>query len=480
MNGCAATGASTTSRSERPGESALEVPLRRLLADGQPVAVAYSAGLDSSVLIHAVARIARVMGSAVHALHVHHGLSPHADRWLAHGRARCVALGVDFHAARVELDAGTGEGVEAQARRLRYAALARLAREAGCGRVLLAHHQDDQAETVLLQALRGAGLDGLAAMPERLERAGLVWWRPWLRLPRAALSAYAAQHALAYVDDESNLDPRYARNRLRHQVLPLLAGGFPGAADALVQVATQAQEAKACLAELAALDLASLRLDGGLDLTRWHGLSMPRRSNALRAWLREVLGQPAPRSLVLRLMAQLRPGLAPRRWPAPQGVVALYRDVLSWAPAAAVTAPKPLDASAAPSGAVWRIEGPGWYGAPLLGGGLLVELTAGQGVPLARLKHLHWHRRHGGEQFQRHAGGVPRSLKKVFQEAGVPAWARGGPLLYADGQLLLVPGLGVDARWLASSGERLVTLEWRSDNVAGGSVRDEVVQAGKI
>jgi len=462
MTGCAATGATTTSRSDLSGAiEALEAPLRRLLCDGRPVAVAFSGGLDSSALIHATARVAAASGAALHALHVHHGLSVHADDWLTHAQAQSAALGIAFHTARVRLDPATGEGIEAQARRLRYAALARLAREAGCERVLLAHHQDDQAETVLLQALRGAGLGGLAAMPAQAMRAGLTWCRPWLGLPRAALRAYADTHGLAHVEDESNADPRFARNRLREQVLPTLDAGFPGAAGALVQVASQVQEALACLDELAVLDLAPLRVEQGLDVARWHAYSPPRRSNALRAWLREVLGQPAPRSLVLRLTTQLQPGLAPHRWPAPGGVVAVYRDVLRWVPAVA--------GASVPDAQHWAFDGLGTHPVPGQAGSLCVEAVCGPGVPLSQLQGLIWRRRRGGEQFQRHPGSMPRSLKKVFQEVGVPAWARDVPLLYAGDALIFVPGLGLDARCLQASGDGLVVLQWRPDSAAGGN-----------
>lgn len=471
MTGCAATGATTTSRSDLSGViEALEAPLRRLLCDGRPVAVAFSGGLDSSALIHATARVAAASGAALHALHVHHGLSVHADDWLAHAQAQSAALGIAFHTARVRLDPATGEGIEAQARRLRYAALARLAREAGCERVLLAHHQDDQAETVLLQALRGAGLGGLAAMPAQATRAGLAWCRPWLGLTRAALRTYADMYGLLHVEDESNADPRHARNRLRHQVLPALDAGFPGVSGALAQVASQAQEALACLDELAALDLADMRVEEGLAVARWHAYSPPRRSNVLRSWLKEVLGQPAPRSLVLRLLAQLQPGLAPHRWPAPGGAVAVYRDVLQWVPAGEG------EGKGVPGAVLWAFDGLGVHQVRGMGGSLCVEAVSGLGVPLNRLQGLSWRRRQGGEQFQRHPGGMPRSLKKVFQEAGVPAWARDVPLLYAGEALIFVPGLGLDARCLKASGDGLVALQWHRDNAAGGNAG----QAGKI
>lgn len=471
MTDCAATGVTTTSRSDGfpPGVDPLEALLPPLLHGRSSVAVAFSGGLDSTALLHALARCSACTGTKVHALHVHHGLSPYADAWEAHCRSQCLLLGVTFHTTRVDLDAQSREGIEAQARRLRYEALARMARAADCLHVFLAHHRDDQAETVLLQALRGGGIAGLAAMPAQAQRVGLTWLRPWLGQPRSSLSAYVQRHGLSHVEDESNASPRHARNRLRHQVMPALALGFPGVAQALAQVASQAQDALACLEELAAIDLAAVQVDAGLDVRAWHALSPARRSNVLRAWLRQALGQTAPRSLVARLMMQLRPGLAPHRWPASRGVVALYRDVLYWCAPAPVV---PDQVSV-----LWRIDGAGAFPVPGQVACLSVEpVLSGPGVPLSALGALSWRTRCGGEQFQRHVAGVPRSLKKVFQEVGVPAWAREVPLLYAGDTLLFVPGLGVDARHLKPDGEALMTLQWQRDGVAGV----EAGQTGKI
>ncbi len=455
MSACAATGASTT---RRPDDARLEARLRPLLTAGSTVAVAYSGGRDSTALLLAAARVAAGTGAALHALHVHHGLSRQADAWQVHCAAACAGLGVPLHIARVHVPQRSRDGLEAEARRQRYQALARLALDARCQAVLLAHHADDQAETLLLQALRGAGVAGLAAMPARIRRGGLDWIRPWLGERRALLAAYQRQAGVGHVEDDSNADPRHARNRLRLQVMPLLEGGFPGAVQALSHSAAQLQEALACLDELAAEDLGRLRgPDGMLDVPAWASLSPPRRSLALRAWLNEVLGAPAPRTLDARLQAQLRPGIAPHRWPAPGGFVAVYRDRLSWAPAG----------DGAPPARSMTVPGPGTFAVPGLAAVLEVQ-PATRGVPLSTLVGLAWRPRRGGEQFQTAARGVPRSLKKCFQAAGVPAWQRDAPLLYAGDKLLFVPALGIDARWLAADGEGLVSLRWRSAGAQAG------------
>ena len=189
------------------------------------VAVAASGGLDSTALLHFTARIAARCGLQVHALHVHHGLHADAGAWMAQVARQCRRWGgITFHGHRVQEQPAAGDSVEAWARRVRYQALAQMARAADCSLVLLAHHRRDQAETVWLQALRGAGPAGLAAMPRVVCREGLTWARPWLDQPREAIAAYARRHRLQYVIDPANGDDRYARSRLRSRLWPALLG----------------------------------------------------------------------------------------------------------------------------------------------------------------------------------------------------------------------------------------------------------------
>lgn len=428
------------------------------------IAVAYSGGRDSTALLHATLVQAAAIGVDVVALHVHHGLSPNADRWLAHCEAQCQrwarrGLPVRLAARRLTDRPARGDSIEAWARRERYRALREAALEAGASAVLLAHHRRDQAETVLLQALRGAGPAGLAGMPARVERDGVVWLRPWLARPRSEIEAYLRRHRLAHIDDESNVDPRFARNRLRLEVWPALSVAFADAEVTLAATAAWAAEASDALSELAGLDLAATSNERGLDVPSWRTLSAARRSNVLRAWLKRAAagGQAGPASLVLRLLDEL---LVQRsaRWPHPAGELRLYRGLLSFevhsAPVARI--------GEATREATLQVRRAGTYRLPGWGGSLRVVRVREGGVPLAWLGRVELRAREGAEQFQAGIGRPPRSLKKQFQSAGIAAWERAGPIVYSGGQLVFVPGLGLDARVIGVRGQPLVTLHWEA------------------
>lgn len=293
------------------------------------IAVAASGGRDSTALLHATLRAARPLGIRVHALHVHHGLQAPADAWAAQVRAQCRRWGAAFHLTRLAGRPAPAESVEAWARRERYAALATMARAAGCDAVLLAHHRRDQAETVLLQLMRGAGARGLAAMPAAVQRDGIAWLRPWRDHPRAAIEAYVQRHRLAWVDDASNEDPRFARNRLRRQVWPVLDAAFPGAEAALAGAAQRAADEAQALRELAEADAAVVGSQGTLVKGLWLALSPARRLLVLRHTIEAWTGRGAPETLVRRLAAEL-PRCPSGQWPAPGGLLRLRRGRLAW------------------------------------------------------------------------------------------------------------------------------------------------------
>ena len=419
------------------------------------MAVAYSGGRDSTALLHASAVAAQEAGIEVLALHIHHGLSAHADAWLAHCESQCVAwasagLPVRFQSRRLSGSPSAGQSVEAWARAGRFEALHDMCAAAGVDLLLLAQHRRDQAETLLLQALRGGGVAGLAGMPAAQWRDGICWARPWLHQPREAIETYLAQHRLSHVDDDSNTDPRFARNRLRLHVWSHLSEAFPQAESGLAQAAHWAQEALALQAEMAQVDLSSLGSAEGLDFAGLQQLSPARASNALRAWIHSQTGQPAPGSLIERLTREAKPE-AVGSWPCGDGMLHLYRGHLQWA--------RVQEPTSGPSHSV-NLASPGLHPQRGWGGHWRVETTLESGVSAALLSELVQRPRTGGERFQRGPRTTPRSLKKAWQEAGVPAWLRQGPLLFWRDQLVFVPGLGLDARALAEPGQAQFSLAW--------------------
>lgn len=417
------------------------------------VAVAVSGGLDSTALLHCTGRLAAPLGVEVHALHVHHGLQPDADAWMAQVASQCRrwragGAPVHFHGYRVTERPAAGDSVEAWARRMRYRALSDMARASGCTLVLLAHHRRDQAETVLLQALRGAGAAGLSAMPFQAQRHGLTWARPWLDQPRHAIEAYARRWRLSYVLDPSNADDRYARSRLRQRVWPGLSAAFADADVALAAAARRAQESRALADEVATDDWAALGSDDGLPVAGWLLLSPARRANVLRHWLSRLGPGAVPETLVQRLLAEL-PGRHAGTWPGGCAPLRLHAGVLAPVPTTSVQRfePTPIDLSR-----------PGRHALSPWPGAVQVEPVAEGGLPAELLQRAELRPRQGGERFLAHPLGVARSLKKQFQDRQVPAWQRGGPLVWVDGRLVFVPGLGADARALATPGWPRVQL----------------------
>lgn len=400
-------------------------PARRRLA-------ALSGGLDSVVLLHALAGLE--CAPPLIAVHVHHGLSPRAEAWAAACEALCRRLGVTFHCLRVDAAPGRGESPEAAARHARYGALAAFM-QPGDG-LLTAHHRRDQAETLLLQLLRGSGPAGLAAMP-LWQPLGPGWHgRPLLEVDRPQLEAYARAHGLDWVEDESNQDPALDRNRLRHEILPLLRARWPAVDATLARAAALQAEAQDLLAERAREDLETLRGEdpGTLSVAALARLRRPRQRNALRGWLEEK-GLPLPGRARLESLLQQALGAAPDAavrvaWPGAE--VRRYRDALH--------AMAPL--AAPPPGLCLPWDGR----TPLAVPGTGVTLTR-DGVmrchgldPAALPAPVTVGLRRGGERLR--LGGRTRVLKKLLQARGIPPWERERiPLIHAGDRLAVVWGL---------------------------------------
>lgn len=254
----------------------MAVSLDRNVRAGEHVVVGLSGGVDSVVLLHALAAQCSATGRAfrLSALHVHHGISPNADRWAAFCADHARQLGVPYAQAHVEVERAAPDGLEAAARRARHAVFDAVAADW----IMLAHHRDDQAETLLFNLLRGTGIAGAAAMRARSGRL----LRPFLAIGRSEIERYAGAHALAWCEDESNADIRHSRNFLRHRILAPLVQRFPAAARNLAAATARFAEARDLLDDLARLDLGEDSGDFPLSLEKLRELAESRARNVLR------------------------------------------------------------------------------------------------------------------------------------------------------------------------------------------------------
>lgn len=261
----------------------------------QGAAVAYSGGADSTALLAASVEAAKQSGASfITAIHIHHGLQAAADAFELNCKTVCEQLSdahfeARFIARRVQIELQTGDSVEQRAREARYEALCEAARQAGLTQVLLAQHADDQAESVLLALSRGAGLAGLAGMTASFERAGVIFSRPLLTLPGKVLKAYVRERNIAYVEDPTNNDERYTRNKFRAQLMPAVEQTMPAFRDTFARSARHAAEAQALLEQVAQADFALMREGDCIKLKAMcERLDPLRWPNLLRYWLKTV------------------------------------------------------------------------------------------------------------------------------------------------------------------------------------------------
>ncbi|MCC6135487.1 MAG: tRNA lysidine(34) synthetase TilS [Candidatus Contendobacter sp.] len=404
--------------------------------------VGYSGGVDSHVLLHLLAtHRSRWSERTLEAAYVDHGLQPASADWGEQCAQICRDLDVPFRVLRVNAWPAVGESPEAAARSARYAAFA--AELAPDSALLTAHHRDDQAETLLLQLLRGAGPHGLAAMPAatRLGRGWLL--RPLLETDRADLLAYVHDRQLHWIEDASNADSGFDRNYLRHHILPLLRERWPAATRTLARSARWCAETADWLDAEADADLSRVVMarPDRLHLPALRELNELRQRNLLRRWLRRLnLPVPDARQLAHLLHDALTAGRDRQPWTRwPGGEVRRYRDALYALP--------PLPAHDPGRSFVWRPLAGQWPPLDLPGiGRLQWRETVGAGLSAAALVEatLTVRFRQGGERFQPVGRCHSQELKKLLQEAGIPLWERERlPLLYREERLLAVVGLGV-------------------------------------
>lgn len=409
------------SRSKRPEllRERTEAWLRPLLPpEGKALRlrVAYSGGLDSSVLLHVLVKLTAVLPLEIQACHIHHGLSDHADTWSTHCHQICASLDVPLKQISVKVSQNAAEGLEAAARQARYQALYSDWNDW----LVLGHHADDQAETLLFRLCRGAGVTGAACM-RGIDRSRRLL-RPLLTESRACLESYARAEGLAWVEDDSNPDLRFSRNYLRHNVVAPLRARFPAAVDKLASSAALFDESDKLLSELANED--SCRIQPGVlgSRERFRALTRSRARNLLRFWWRDA-------ALMLPDTARLDDGLrqiltsTAARCVFGRIAVCVYRDLVWMEPAVLET----------PQALIWQGE------TELPWGGGVLRFPAGMifsGQPLRvdiRRHGMHW---------SLGATRPRRAFKLLCQDAGVPPWWRDLlPCLWCGDELLWVGGL---------------------------------------
>lgn len=414
-----------SSRKPRSGsagaEAGLEGSVGKLLASldlrGKRVLVGLSGGVDSVVLLHVLKSLAPANGYSLRALHVHHGLSPNAAAWAAFCRSFCAARKIPLQLRKVKV-ARTGEGPEAAAREARYGAF----RKASFDALVLAHHLDDQAETVLINLLRGAGARGASGMAMQSRLGDRLLLRPLLGVPREAIVAYAGKQGLTWVEDESNADETLTRNFFRRRVGPLLASRFPRWRESLAR---------------AARHFSAKELDGNRLLREFLA------AQGLRA--------PSEAKLV-EMLKQLTGGGARTTIEHDGKLLRSYRGTILLEEKNEVQPFRSL---------AWR--GERRLPIPALGGELRFRRVRGKGFALDSMGEstVELRLRGGGERLQLDPKRPRRTLKNLFQEAGVPPWQRDRlPLLFSGDQLVWAPGLGIDARFQAASGALGWVPEW--------------------
>jgi len=410
--------------------------------------VASSGGLDSTVLMHA---LAGRWPKQVRAVYINHGLHVDASAWGAHCATLARELGIAFQARIVSIPPNPEEGIESAARYARYEAFRELLQP---GETLLtAHHADDQLETVLLALSRGSGVDGLAAMP-RCQRFGVGWHlRPLLEFTRDELLHWARERGLRWLDDPSNDDTRFDRNFLRSNVVPALRARWPSVAQAAVRTASHLGEASELLDELAAHDFAVAALGPCLRMSALRALEGPRRRNLLRYWLRSC-GARAPSTRKLAALEHDMLAADDDRLPCVEWddiEVRRHRDLLYCCPRLPLTEAMDFE---------WTWQSPARLAS--VPGTLRAEIAHGRGLKRASLpERLRVRTRAGGERLKLPGRSHHRELKKLLQEANVLPWWRDRlPLVYVGDTLIAVADLWVDADYAASSGDEGVRLVW--------------------
>jgi len=427
--------------------------LSRQLKPNQQLLLGLSGGLDSCVLLHLLSALKKTIPFDLWAMHVHHGLSAHADAWAEFCLQQCALLNVPLEIVHVSIEKDAKLGIEGAARHLRYEALfSYKLDEAQVDYIVTAHHRDDQAETLLLQLFRGAGTKGLASMASVDNARRLL--RPLLNIARSQLQDYAELHGIQWCDDESNSNTLYERNFVRHEVMPILEARYPAVKSVLARSASHLAEASDLLDALAAIDAEQLILGNSLCLLSLAKLEVSRAKNVLRWWFaKNDLAMPSTEYLS-EIINQLLNAKADANIN-----IALQHLVLKRFQKKAYLL----------HGKSQQAFDLTWNGGSELtlpnGGKLLFKQVTGAGLTLKfGMTKLRITSRDGGERFKPNALRPTRTLKHLLQEANIPPWQREClPLIYWHDILAFVPGIGISHELQAVGDELGIEIVWQDE-----------------
>ena len=396
--------------------------------------IAYSGGCDSHVLLHALVALRPQLTCDIKAIHINHGLSPLANAWEEHCRHTCEKLAVPYSAISVNAKQAKASPEEA-ARHARYAEWRKLLNKDEV--LLLAHHQDDQAETVLIQLLRGAGVKGLAAMPRQQKFAQGLLCRPMLSFMREEIYSYGVEHGLNWIDDPSNFDTDFDRNFLRHEVVPLLETRWPSLKKTLSRTASHQGEANRLLTELAHQDWLLIQSNNQINIGQLTKLDQPRQRNVVRYWLATICQLTLPDTIhlqrilneVLTAAEDAKPEVIWRG-----GEVRRFQGLL-YGQEKHLEPENNLILNWSDLGQPLKLNNNGTM--------LTAKASVGEGLSQAKMLNsdVSVRYRQGGESCRPKGRGQTHQLKKLFQEWQVPPWLRASvPLIYVDGELAQVLG----------------------------------------
>lgn len=427
------------------------------------IAIAYSGGLDSSALLKLAVEYCRLRTIPLFAIHIHHGLSPNADSWLEHCRSVCLSQDVTFFYEKVTLDGTKKDGTESSARRARYLALGRICHEHQINFCLTAHHQDDQAETLLMQMLRGSGVAGLSGM-DRFNTAEnllgvstLTLIRPLLQEARGNLERFVESHDVLHIHDESNDDARFLRNALRHKVMPLLEEISPGFSLRVARTAIHMKSTRILLEDIAEQDFRVCADNDGLSLQSIRLLSSERVNNLLRLWFTKLRSRVPTTSRLAEICKQLFEARDDARVTVFHDNLAIHRYQ------GRIYATSRRDAQdQSDKSVIFRWTGQGTIEFPEMGGALYF-LKSDLGVDSEWLNNqsLEIHFRRGGERIKLAENRPTRDMKSHYQSLKIPFWVRQKlPFVSIGDHLLFAAGVGMQYSFCSYGNGDKISFEW--------------------